>query len=54
MFPNGRKCPFGCNGDETAVATGQSQRLCSGVRMFTGNRLSSPPQVLRTQGIELE
>jgi hypothetical protein len=34
---NGRKCPFGCNGHVTAVAVGQSQRLYSGVRMFTGN-----------------
>jgi hypothetical protein len=26
-FPNGKKCPFGCNGYVTAVAAGQSQRL---------------------------
>ena len=37
--PNGRMCPFGCNGDATAVVVGQSQRLCSGVRMLTGNYL---------------
>jgi hypothetical protein len=32
---------WGCNGNVTAVAVGQSQRLYSGVRMFTGNYLSS-------------
>ena len=37
---NGRKCPFGCNGHVTAVAVGQSQRLYSGVKMFTGNYLN--------------
>jgi hypothetical protein len=36
----GKKCPFGCNGYVTAVAVGQSQRLYSGVRAFTGNYLS--------------
>ena len=46
-FPNGRKCPFGCNGNVTAVAVGQSQRLYSGVRVFTGNYLSSTPRELR-------
>ena len=30
-----RKCPFGCDGNVTAVVVGQSQRLYSGVRMFT-------------------
>ena len=35
-FSNGHKCPFGCNGHVTAVAVGKSQRLYSGVRMFTG------------------
>jgi hypothetical protein len=39
-FPNGQKFPFGCNGHVTAVAVGQSQRLYSGVRIFTGNYLS--------------
>jgi hypothetical protein len=39
-IPNGRKFLFGCNGDVTAVAVCQSQRLYSGVRMFTGNYLS--------------
>jgi hypothetical protein len=39
------KCPFGCNGNVTTVAVGQSQRLYSGVRIFTGNYLSSPPQI---------
>jgi hypothetical protein len=29
-----------CNGHATAVAVGQSQRLYSGVRIFTGNYLS--------------
>jgi hypothetical protein len=28
-FPNGHKCPFGCNGYVTAVAAGQSQRFYS-------------------------
>jgi hypothetical protein len=34
------QCPFGCNGHVTAVVVGQSQRLYSGVRIFTGNYLS--------------
>jgi hypothetical protein len=38
--PNGRKCPFGCNGHVTAVVVGQSQRLYSGVSTLTGNYLS--------------
>jgi hypothetical protein len=32
----------------------QRQRLCSGVRMFTGNDLSSTPRALRVRGVELE
>ena len=32
-FPNGNKCPFGCNGYVTAMAVGQRQRLYSGVRI---------------------
>jgi hypothetical protein len=36
-LPNGRKCPFGSNGHvmavALAVAVGQRQRLCSGIRM---------------------
>jgi hypothetical protein len=36
------------------MAVGQRQRLYSGVRMFTGNYLSSPPQIPRTRGILLE
>ena len=36
QFPNGQKCPFGCNGHVTAVAAGQRQRIYSGVvRLFT-------------------
>jgi hypothetical protein len=40
----------------TAVAVGQSQRLYSCVRVLTGagSYLCSPPQILRTRGIELE
>jgi hypothetical protein len=55
-FPNanGHKCPFGCNGYVTAMAVGQRQRLYSGVRIFTGNYLSSPPQILRTRGAKPE
>jgi hypothetical protein len=34
------KCPFGCNGNVTAVVVGQSKRIYSGVGMFTGNYLS--------------
>ena len=45
---------LGCNGDVTAVAVGQSQRLYSGVRMFTGNYLSSTPRALRFPGVYLE
>jgi hypothetical protein len=30
-IPNGRKCPFGCNGNVTAVVVGQIQRLYSGI-----------------------
>ena len=52
------KCPFGCNGCVTAMAmaVGQSQRqrLYSGVRMFTGNYLSSTPRKLRVPGVYLE
>ena len=42
LFPLNRKCLFGCtgNGNVTAVAVGQSQRLYSDVRMLTGNYLS--------------
>ena len=36
------------------MAVGQRQRLYSGVRMFTGNYLSSPPPVLRVGGVQLE
>jgi hypothetical protein len=36
------------------MAVGQRQRLYSGVRMFTGNYLSSPPQILREGGVQLE
>jgi hypothetical protein len=32
----------------TAMAVGQRQQLYSGVRMFTGNYLSSTPRALRT------
>jgi len=35
-FPNGHKCPLGCNGYVTAMAGGQRQRLYSGVRILTG------------------
>jgi hypothetical protein len=40
-FPNGRKCPFGCNGNVMAVVVGQGQRLYFGVRTLTGSYLSS-------------
>jgi hypothetical protein len=43
-FPNGHRRPFGravTVGCVAAVAVGQRQRLCSGVRMFTGFHLSS-------------
>jgi hypothetical protein len=53
IYLNGRKCPFGCNGYVTAMAVGQRQRLYSGVRMFTGNYLSSPPQIPRCRGVDL-
>ena len=46
-FPNGHKIPFGCNGCVTAMAVGQRQQLYSGVRMLTGNYLSSTPRALR-------
>jgi hypothetical protein len=36
------------------MAVGQRQRLYSGARMFTGNYLSSPPQIPRIPGVELE
>jgi hypothetical protein len=53
-FPNGQKCPFGCNGYVTAVTVGQSQRLYSGVGIFNWYYLSSPPQVLRVFRCPLE
>jgi hypothetical protein len=43
-----------CNGHVTAMAVGQRQRLCSGVRMFAGNYLSSTPRDLRVGGVQLE
>jgi hypothetical protein len=36
------------------VAAGQSQRFYSGVRIFNWYYLSSPPQILRAPGVELE
>jgi hypothetical protein len=36
------------------MAVGQRQRLYSGVRIFTENYLSSPPQVRRVGGVQLE
>ena len=36
------------------MAVGQRQRLYSGVRMFTGNYLSSTPRALRMRGVYLE
>jgi hypothetical protein len=36
------------------MVDGQRQRLYSGVRMFTGNYLSSTPRELRVPGVELE
>jgi hypothetical protein len=36
------------------MAVGQRQRLYSGVRMFTGNYLSSTRRDLRARGVELE
>jgi hypothetical protein len=37
----------------TAMAVGKRQRLYSGVRVLTGNYLSSPPQIPRTRGVQL-
>jgi hypothetical protein len=34
-FTSGYMCPFGCIGYVTAVAVNQSQRLYSGIRIFT-------------------
>jgi hypothetical protein len=53
-FPNGHKCPFGCNGYVTALAAGQSQRVYSGVGIFNWYYLSSPPQTLLRPGSGLE
>jgi hypothetical protein len=53
-FPNGHKCLFGCNGYVTAVAAGQSQRLYSGVGIFSWYNPISPPQILRCSGVHLE
>jgi hypothetical protein len=53
-FPNGHKCPFGCNGYVTAVAAGQSQRFYSGVGIFNWYYLSSPPQILLVPVVHLE
>ena len=36
------------------MAVGQKQRLYSGVRMLTGNYLSSTPMALRFSGVALE
>jgi hypothetical protein len=36
------------------MAVGKRQRLYSGVRMFSGNYLSSTPRELRERGVELE
>jgi hypothetical protein len=53
-FPNGHKCPFGCNGFVTAVAAGQSQRFYSGVGIFNWYYLSLPPQILRGPVVHFE
>jgi hypothetical protein len=53
-FPDGYKCPFGCNGYVTAVAAGQRQRLYSGVGIFNWYYLSVPPQILRGREAPLE
>jgi hypothetical protein len=53
-FPNGNNRRFGCSGYVTAVAAGQSQRLYSGVGIFDWYYLSSPPQILRAPGVDLE
>jgi hypothetical protein len=45
-FPDGCKCPFGCNGYVTAVAAGQNQRFNSGMGIFSWYYLSSPPRSL--------
>jgi hypothetical protein len=36
------------------MAVGQRKRLYSGARIFTGNYLSSPPQILRARGVQLD
>jgi hypothetical protein len=53
-FPNGHKCPFGCNGyymHVAAVAAGQRPRqrfyFYSGVGIFNWYYLSSPSQIPR-------
>ena len=46
-FPNGKECPFGCNGCVTAAAAGKSQRFYSGVGIFNWYYPSSPPQIPR-------
>jgi hypothetical protein len=53
-FPNGHKRPFGCNGHVTAVTAGQSQRFYSGVGIFNWYYPSSPPQIPRRPGVQLE
>ena len=50
-FPNGHKCPFGCNGYITAVDVGQSQPLYSGVGIFNWCYLSSPGVHLESGGL---
>jgi hypothetical protein len=53
-FPNGHKCSFGCNGDVTAIAAGQSQRFYSCVEIFNLYYPSSLPQISLAPGVGLE
>jgi hypothetical protein len=55
-IPQRKKLPVRVydNGYVTAMAVGKRQRLYSGIRMFTGNYLSSTPRALRCWGVELE
>ena len=53
-FPNGHKCPFGCDGYVTAVTAGKSQRFYSGVGIFSWYYFSSPIQIPLCPGVPLE
>jgi hypothetical protein len=54
--PQRENCAFGFNRYVTTVAVGQSRPLYSGVGIFIFNwyNLSSPPQIPRFPGVQLE